>query len=198
MSRIDGAARPRTAASPVDVVPTLTQRLTPRRGVPRSIPAGTGSEMAAKWSRVTEPARLAVAGVNARTAPQNGDSMTVAPWEIEVCPSRPPKRHMSLPGFTTNPVAPWFVPAFTVWLVDPRVMLPACVDVGGVHALTAPQASVGARNSTAGALGVGAAAGIATVPQAASRIESASARSDFTAIDASALSYYYVLVGGGR
>jgi hypothetical protein len=55
------------------------------------------------------------------------------------------------------------VPAFTVWVFDPIVTLPACVAVGAVHAFTVPQASSGASWSAAGAdavgIGVGAAAG---------------------------------------
>ena len=79
MSRIDGAARPRTNASPAGVVATVTQRLTPSGGAPRSVAAGTEMVAAPKCRIVIDPAAVAVAGVNASTAPQNGDSTRVAP-----------------------------------------------------------------------------------------------------------------------
>src|SRR5438874_11956814 len=173
MSPIEAAARPRMAASPAVVVETVTHRLTPRRGAPRSTPAGSESVTAAKCSSVTEPATSAVASVKASTAPQKGESITVAPRYGAGCPSNPPNTHMSVPTFTTNPVAPWFVPAFTRWVIEPMVMLPACAAVGAVHALTVPQASSGAARRAAGAAGVGAggdaAAGAATLPHAPRR-----------------------------
>jgi len=121
---------------------------------------------------VIDPAAVEVAAVNARTAPQNGDSIRVAPWYGCACPSRPPKRHMSEPVVTTNPVAPWLVPAFTECVFEPIVIVPACVAVGGVHASTLPQASRGACISAAAVVGVGSGVGDAAgvrVPQALRR-----------------------------
>ena len=123
---------------------------------------------------------MAVAGVKARTAPQNGESIVNAPWLAAVSPSSPPKRHMSVAPLTTKPVAPCDVPALTPYVRDPNVMLPTCVAVGAVHAFTVPHASIGARKSTAGGVGVGAGvgagAGLATVPQALSRAAKTSDR----------------------
>src|SRR5438552_8210645 len=170
MSAIEGAARPRATASPPDVVPTARHRLTPSGGAPSSTPAAIASVTAAKCRSVIAPAAPGVAALKARTAPQNGESIGVAPWYGWGCPSSPPNRHMSVPGFTTNPVAPWFVPAFTLWVVDPTVMLPGCTAVGAVQVFTGPHASSGAARSAAGAVGVGAGgdgvAGVATLPQA--------------------------------